>query len=204
MAVERVAVLLAAGAGSRFSAPGHKLSAELPARGAEPAATVAERALAHVIAAGIGPVVVITGAAPDVLDEALARLPASVIVRHHAGWAAGQASTLRTGLAVAGELGAASAVVGLADQPFVEPDAWRAVADAGGPIAVATYDGRRGNPVKLDAAVWGLLDEFAATHPDEGARALMRVRPDLVREVPCVGSPADIDTEEDLRRWQNS
>ncbi|HSL75267.1 MAG TPA: NTP transferase domain-containing protein [Ilumatobacteraceae bacterium] len=201
MAVERVAVLLAAGAGSRFTAPGHKLSAELPARGAEPAATVAERALAHVIAAEIGPVVVITGAAPDVFDHAL---PASVIVRHHPGWEAGQASTLRTGLAIARELGAASAVIGLADQPFVEPDAWRAVADAPGPIAVATYAGRRGNPVKLDAAVWGLLDDLAVTHPDEGARALMRVRPDLVCEVPCTGSPADIDTEEDLRRWQNS
>ena len=205
MAVERAAILLAAGAGSRFTGPHHKLSANLPARGTDPASSVVERSLAHVVAASIGPVIVVTGAVEDLVtrSEADADTPA-VIVCHNPSWADGQSTSLRLGLDVAGRLGATSVVVGLADQPFVDPDAWRTVAATAGPIVVATYDGDRGNPVKPDAAVWPLLAETARSDPDAGARTLMGGRPDLVREVPCSGSPADIDTEEDLRRWQRS
>ena len=115
-------------------------------------------------------------------------------------WATGQITSVRVGLDAAAELGADRAVIGLADQPFISLDAWRTVATSPGPICVATYAGRRGNPVGLDRSTWSLLPEDG----DEGARALMRIRPDLVREVACSGSPADIDTHEDLHRWQNN
>jgi CTP:molybdopterin cytidylyltransferase MocA len=159
--------------------------------------SVIERALTSALDADIGPVVVVTGARPEVVPDEFARL---VVVEHNDRWDAGQITSVRRGIDAARRLGALRVVVGLGDQPFVEPDAWRTVADADGPIAVATYGGRRGNPVALDAAVWDLLPETG----DEGARALMRVRPDLVREVACTGSPADIDTTEDLRRWQSN
>lgn len=202
MPADCVAVLLAAGAGSRFAGPGHKLSASIPGTGPDAtSATVIERALDQALAADIGPVVVVTGAVADIVPQ---RLHPLVTVRHNPRWSHGQSTSLRVGLDTAADWGARCVVVGLADQPFVVAAAWRAVAAADTPIAVATYAGRRGNPVKLDAVVWPLLEEHAATDPDAGARNLMRVRPDLVGEVPCPGSPDDVDTEEDLRRWQRS
>ena len=196
-----VAVLLAAGAGNRFQAIEHKLLARITPTGP----TILEQALTRALDASLGPVLIITGALDEKelrTDPALARLLVSdrIKVRHNPDWAAGQATSLQVAVTAAAALGADAIVIGLADQPFIDIIAWQQVAQGLGPITVATYDGRRGNPVKLHASVWGLL----TTSGDEGARILMRERPNLVVEVPCPGSPADIDTVEDLHRWQNN
>ena len=184
-----VAIVLAAGAGSRFSGPTHKLLADVGGT------TVARRAVDAARTAAIGPVVVVTGA----VDPFAGEPPADVTVVHHPGWADGQATSLQAGLRAAAALGATAVVVGLADQPFVSPDAWRSVASSPAPIAVATYAGRRRNPVRLAAEVWPLLP----TSGDAGARTVISLRPELVEEVPCHGSPDDIDSWEDLAPWQS-
>lgn len=180
-------ILLAAGGGTRFEGPSHKLTAMLRGR------AVVDWAVTAALASKLAGLIVVTGAVA--LD-----LPDEVVEIHNPLWADGQATSLRAGVIAAAARGADAVVVGLGDQPFVTTQTWNAVAGAVEPIAVATYGGRRGNPVRLHRSVWPLLPHVG----DHGARNLIALRPDLVGEVACTGSAADIDTMEDLHQWNSS
>ncbi len=196
-----VPVILAAGRGSRFSDVRHKLLARLPAANGRPASTVFARSLDAALDADLAMPIVVTGHL-DAADLGIAQR-SDVDVVHNPEWASGQMSSVHAGIAAAGRRGANVAVIGLGDQPGITASAWSAVASTatdGRGIAVATYAGRRANPVAMHRDVWALLGDRG----DEGARSLMRLRPDLVVEVPCSGSPMDIDTVEDLERWQSN
>jgi molybdenum cofactor cytidylyltransferase len=184
---DTAAILLAAGAGSRFRGNSHKLLADL---GGVP---VYQRALTAMMSAGFGHVIVVTGA----IDL---WLPAEVIQVDNPDWSKGQMTSLRAGIDMAKLLTAQAVVIGLGDQPFLTSQSWRAVGINQSPIAVATYGAHRGHPVRLARQVWEKLDDAG----DQGARSLMRSAPDLVVEVPCEGSTADIDTVEDLQQWNLS
>ncbi|MFK8023303.1 MAG: NTP transferase domain-containing protein [Ilumatobacter sp.] len=204
-ATGKVGVLLAAGGGSRFDGDRHKLLGLLPASETRPAETVMSRSLAAASEASFDVLLVVTGRMTGRdLELDRAHLDDAVIeVVHNDRWADGQATSVAAGLLAAERLGARQVAIGLGDQPGIESSAWQAVGEAltdEHPIAVATYAGRRANPVAMARSIWHLIPRTG----DRGARALMSLRPDLVVEVPCSGSPDDIDTEEDLRRWQSS
>ena len=181
-------MVLAAGAGTRFAGAGDVNKLLAPWRGRPMVSWAIEAA----VEAGVGPVWVVQGAV-----DLTSLVPEGVVTVWNPRWHEGQATSLQTAVSAAREAHLEAIVVGLADQPLVPASAWRAVAASEAPIAIATYDGKRRNPVRLSAAVWDLLP----TAGDEGARAVSRRRPELVEEVPCEGDPTDIDTREDLARW---
>jgi molybdenum cofactor cytidylyltransferase len=180
------AIVLAAGGGTRFEGTEHKLLAEFRGH------PLVWWALAAAADAGLDEVAVVVGA----VDIGIA-LPEGVRVLENPDWASGQASSLQVAVAWAREREHEAVVMGLGDQPLVPSSAWAAVSSSPSPVAVATFAGERRPPVRLDRSVWSLLPIAG----DEGARVLMKERPDLVREVVCEGLPADIDNEEDLIRW---
>jgi CTP:molybdopterin cytidylyltransferase MocA len=138
------AIVLAAGAGSRFGGP--KQALLLP------------EVLRRVRESSVDDVLVVTGAHPLETDARVVRCP---------DWELGPGASLRCALAELGE-DVEAAVIVLADGPDLSPDAvdrvvgaWRAGA---GEIVAASYGGDRGHPVALQRSVWSRI-------PDEGARA---------------------------------
>jgi CTP:molybdopterin cytidylyltransferase MocA len=179
-------VLLAAGEGSRFGQP--KALVELDGQ------TLAERGVKTLVAGGADPVFVVTGAAPVQLD--------GIHTVFNQQWRTGMGSSLRAALqALPADV--AAVVVALADQPLVGAEAVArliAAYRAGAAVAVAAYDGRPRNPVLLAREHWP--EVIATATGDQGARAFLRARPDLVALIECgdTGRPDDIDTTADLDR----
>lgn len=188
------AVVLAAGAGSRFG--GGKLLASLGGR------PVLQHVLDRVADAGLDDVVVVLGDDADAVEVAIA-WRAERRVRNPEP-ERGLSSSLQVGIAaVAGGVGAVLIVLG--DQPRVSAAAIRAVLDAGvtaeRPIAAPVYVGNGGrNPVLLGRDAFVLVE---AAEGDQGLGPIIAAHPELVGEVPIPleaapdGNP-DIDTRADL------
>jgi molybdenum cofactor cytidylyltransferase len=182
------AAVLAAGSSSRFGTGSKQLA---PFRGRPLVSWAVEAA----VGAGAFDIVFVVAGAVE-LSHAV---PPGVLLVENPAWREGQATSLAVAVHAARVGGFDAVVVGLGDQPLVGPEAWRAVASSelSEPIVAASYEGQRGNPVRLNREVW---DELPTTG-DEAARALMARRPELVGEVACPGNAADIDTQEELDRW---
>ena len=159
------AVVLAAGASSRFGISPPKQAVFLP--------DVLRRLRA---ARSVGDVVVVLGAHEVETDARTVRCEE---------WERGPGASLRCGLAALGD-SVEAAVVVLADGPDLAPEAvdrvvaaWR---EDRSDVVAASYGGERGHPVLLARAAW-------ASVPVEGARALDPVL------VPCddLGPPGDVD-----------
>lgn len=139
------AVVLAAGAATRFGSPKQRL--------------LLDDVLARLRTAPVDEIVVVAGAHELAADAPVVRC---------ASWERGPGASLRCGLAALSPETSAAIVV-LADGPDLAPEAVARVVSAwrrdGGDLVAASYGGQRGHPLLLAPPAWAYI-------PDEGLRGL--------------------------------
>lgn len=191
------AVILAAGASVRLGRPKQLLEID-----GQP---LVARAATAALAAGAHPVVVVLGANAEQIRPALNGL--KVVVALNPGWSEGMASSVRAGLQA---LGAAdpkidAVLLTVCDQPAFNADVIQrllgGLQTSGRGIAAARYAGRNGVPALFRREHFYAL---AALKGDQGARALLNGNPDGVLSFDLPELALDLDTPEDLARWEGS
>jgi CTP:molybdopterin cytidylyltransferase MocA len=170
-------LVLAAGPGTRYGQP----KAPVVIDGER----LVDRAVRNLRSAGCDPVVVVLGAW---VGEVLG---ADAIVNDD--WPEGMGSSLRTGLRqLSGMPDVEAVVITLVDLPGLTAQAVRRLVESDAPLAVATYDGERGHPVRIAREHWA--DVLEVARGDEGARRMLRGRDDVALiEVGDVASGYDVD-----------
>lgn len=208
-------ILLAAGEAKRFGQPKQLLDWH----GQPFVRVVAQTALA----AGLSPVVVVTGAKAELVEAAVKDLPV-IIVRNEA-WQAGQSSSIRAGVRAltpstspspgsGRELragpgpsplkgdGCGAAIFLLADQPQVTPAVLRALVERHAqdlaPILAPLVQGQRANPVLFDRVTF---PDLLALSGDVGGRTIFSKHP--VTYLPWLDASLllDIDTPEEYQKF---
>ena len=186
-------IIPAAGFGSRFGGPLHKLAQPFDG------STVLGSTVQHALQSDL-PLVVVTTAA--LAPSVLCWLPAHNVVVLSADEAArGMGASIAAGVA---ESSAAPGWLVLpGDMPLVQPATLSAVAEAliHHPVAYAQYRGRRGHPVAFGAE---LYSELVLLSGDDGARRIAARYPAYGQNVDDPGVLLDVDTATDLHALQQT
>jgi molybdenum cofactor cytidylyltransferase len=189
MASRPAVVVLAAGKGSRFEGPDHKLAQRLGAT------TVLGATVRNAIASHLHVVVVTTEALASVARRHVAARDVIVVDDHPSLVGMGHS----IGVGVASRPQASGWLILPGDMPLVQPATLQAVAArlALHAVVYAQYKGLRGHPVGFSAE---LYSELVALAGDEGARRLVARYPAFGVEVDDAGVLADVDTQADLEQ----
>jgi molybdenum cofactor cytidylyltransferase len=191
---ERIAaIILAAGESSRYGQPKQLLDFH----GKPFVRAIAEKALA----AGLDPVVVVTGAHAEAVESALEGLP--IRFARNEEWRAGQSSSVRAGLTSIdpSHSPVGGAVFLLADQPQVTVEVLRALVEFHArelpAVAAPLVEDRRANPTLFDRVTFSDLMQLTG---DPGGRALFsKYSPSYLPWLDD-GLLRDVDTPEDYDR----
>lgn len=174
------AVILAAGASTRFGSPKQLATVD--------GATMLERVVALARASGLSPIIA-------VLPSSIEPPPGAVAV-HNDHAAEGLSRSLRLGIAAVPE-DAQAAVILLGDQPTVAARTIAALLAKGGQLPiVATRSNRHvGPPVLLRREAFGLVEEATG---DEGLAPVLARHAELVTHLDVPAHAPDVDTPADL------
>jgi molybdenum cofactor cytidylyltransferase len=193
-------VVLAAGRGTRFRGPGHKLEQNL---GDGPGAdTLLARTLRHAIATQLPVVVVTTPALAPAVHKLVAARDVVTLAEHDAQGRPepiGMGHSIVAGVCATGD--ADGWLILPADMPLVQPATILAVAQGleRYPVCYAQYRGIQGHPVGFGTE---LYSELMALQGDEGARRIVARYAAQPISVDDPGVHIDVDTVEDLARLQ--
>ncbi len=183
------AVVLAAGASTRFGSPKQLV----PWQGQ----TLLRHVVVQTLAAPVQQVIVVLGAHFEDIAATLQGLPVEVV--YNPDWEQGQSASVRAALA-AFRPGTQAALFVLGDQPALLPGLFQRLVAAHrrtlAPIAAPRYQGRRGNPVLFDRGCFG---ELLTVQGDAGGRTLFARHAEQVSWIE--GGPEilyDIDRPGDL------
>ena len=184
-------IVLAAGRGSRFLGPDHKLAQSLGSL------SVLGTTLRQAIASHLPVVVVTTEALADVARRSVAARDVVLVPEvGSAGQAAlGMGYSIAAGVSVRPDAGGWLILPG--DMPQVQPATLQRVARelSAHAVVYAQYKGRRGHPVGFSSE---LYSELAALTGDEGARRVIARYPAFALNVDDPGVLVDVDTIADL------
>jgi molybdenum cofactor cytidylyltransferase len=180
------AVVLAAGMGRRMAT----VKQLLPLGGK----ALLEYVLDAVRAAQVWEIVLVLGFEADEIRRRVPLGAAKVVT--NGAYREGMASSLRAGISAVDPSSDAALIV-LADQPFVRTDTINRLIAEPCAIAIPTYNGKRGNPVRIGRS---LFPEVIQLSGDTGCRALFSAHAGEIVEVPVddPGILIDFDTEQDL------
>ncbi len=190
------ALLLAAGRSQRMGAQ-NKLLIRLAGE------TMIARAAKQIKAAGIAPIVAVTGHEADAVRAALAG--SGVSFAHNPDYAQGLSGSLRAGLKALPD-DVDGVLICLGDMPDIKAAHLQKLVAAFDPvegraICVPTFHGKRGNPVLFGAQ---FFTEMVALAGDSGAKHLIGEYADQVCEVPMQDAAVllDLDTPEAMADYQ--
>ena len=186
-------IILAAGGSSRLGQPKQLL---------EKAGQPLVRHMAQLaVDLATGPVVVVVGAKAQAVSDALHGLQVRIVP--NPDWEMGMASSLKIGVEMLEKTLPDALLVLLTDQPHVSRALIEQLIETAGSthkgIVASEYGDTHGVPVLFRPQFFDALKTLTG---DTGARKIVQHHPDDVASVPFEQGAIDLDTPDDVARWQ--